>query len=106
MRSRVQWRRWAIVGLAAGSVGFAAGTPAGSAVWTQGPSQPRPTAPAEIRTVVLQPATEDAFDWLDAGIGGAVVVGLALVTAGTSIVLRRRPPQRVPLDPSTPSREE
>jgi hypothetical protein len=78
-----------------------------SAAWAQSPPQPQRPETTRIRTVVLQPATEDAFDWLDAGIGGAVVVGLALVTAGTSIALLRRPQQRVPLDPSTiPSGEE
>src|SRR5262249_21841182 len=102
MRSRMQWRPWAVLGLVAASVGFPVGTPAGSAAWTQSPPQPRPRATTQIRTVVLHPANEDAFDWLDAGIGGAVVVGLGLVTAGTSIVLLRRPQQRVPLDPSTP----
>ena len=105
MGNRMRWRRRAVLGLAAISVGFPAGTLAGSAVWTRGPPQPRPTATTEIRTVVLQPATEDAFDWLDAGIGGAVALGLTLVTAGTSIVLLRQPEQRAPLDPSTPRKE-
>jgi hypothetical protein len=79
--------------------------PAGSAALTWSAPQPRPQATTQIRTVVLDPATEDAFDWLDAGIGGAVGVGLALVTAGASIVLLRRL-QHVPLDPPTPRKEQ
>lgn len=76
------------------------------AVLTPAPPQPRTTATTEVRTVVLQPAADDAFDWLDAGIGGAVAAGLALVTAGASIVLLRRPRQPVPLDQSTSRREQ
>ena len=102
MWSGQHWTRWAALGVTAASIAFAAGTPAGSARWTQGPPQHRPQATTETKTVVLQPATEDGFDWLDAGIGCVVAVGLALVTAGISIVLLRRPQQRAPL-PSTPN---
>jgi len=102
MRSGVQRRGWAVLGLAAASVGM----PAGSVEWTQSPPQPRPRGTTQVRTVVLHPATEDAFDWLDAGIGGAVGLGLALVAAGGSMVLPRRPQRPVPLDQSTPRKEQ
>jgi len=106
MRGGVRWRRWVVLGLAAASVGLPAGMPAGSAAWPQSPPQPRPEETTRIRTVVLHPVTGDAFDWIDAAIGCALAVGLTLVTAGISIVLLRRPQHRVPLDPSTPRKEQ
>jgi hypothetical protein len=92
----MQSRRWTVLGLTAMAVGFFAGTPAGSTP---------PGTTGEVRTVVLQPPADDAFDWIDAGIGGAVAVGLALVAAGTAVVRPRRPRQRVPLDLPTPRKE-
>jgi len=98
MRSWVGWRRWAVLGLAVATIGFAPDPPAGQA-------QPSPKTTGEVRTVVLRPAADDALDWVDAGIGGAAAVGLALVIAGTAVVLRRRPQARVPLDVPTPRKE-
>jgi len=104
--SWMQCRRWAVVGLTAVAVGVLAGTPAGSTGWRNDTAQPPPETTGEVRTVVLRPAADDAFDWVDAGIGGAVALGLALVAAGAWVVLLRRPRQRVPLVPPTARKEQ
>jgi hypothetical protein len=44
-----------------------------------------------VSDVPASPAGGDAFDWLDAGIGAATTVGLALVAGGACVfVLRQR----------------
>jgi hypothetical protein len=48
--------------------------------------------------VVAQPDREEAFDWADAAIGGAAVLGLSLVVAGASLVVLRRSQERVLVD--------
>jgi hypothetical protein len=88
----------ALLGPAALSLVFAA-TAAG--YLDQGaPQQSEP-----ITRVVTQRTPSDSFDWLDAAIGGAAVLGLVLISAGTSLVALRRPQQRVLVD-TQPTRKE
>jgi hypothetical protein len=47
---------------------------------------------------VTQPTSRDAFDWIDAAIGGAVVIGLLLVAVGTALVVLRRAQSHVLVD--------
>jgi hypothetical protein len=42
-----------------------------------------------VSDVPASPAGGDAFDWLDAGIGAATTVGLALVAGGAGVVVLR-----------------
>jgi hypothetical protein len=98
MKEWLQQGRVAI-GLAAVSVAFAAdGVPDGAGGLAEREAQQPPTVTTEIRRVVTQRAREEAFDWLDAAIGGAAVLGLVLVAAGTSSVVLRRAQQRVLAD--------
>ena len=42
---------------------------------------------------LVQPTTDDGFDWVDAGIGSAATLGLILLVAGASLVRLRQGPQ-------------
>ena len=42
---------------------------------------------------LAQPTTGDGFDWIDAGIGSAATLGLALLVAGASMVRMRQAAQ-------------
>jgi hypothetical protein len=71
------------------------------AVWWAGAATARPYIDrpgtgggaliSPVSDVPASPAGGDAFDWLDAGVGAATTVGLALVAGGACVlVLRRR----------------
>jgi hypothetical protein len=77
---------------------FAAGA-AASVLAYGGPHAPRPAgSTTQIVPVVTQPTSRDAFDWIDAAIGGAVVIGLLLVAVGTALVVLRRAQSHVLVD--------
>lgn len=50
----------------------------------------RADRPGPSTAPVAQPVVENAFDWVDAGIGSAATVGLVLLAAGASVLLLRR----------------
>jgi hypothetical protein len=52
----------------------------------------------QIVPVVTQPTTRDPFDWIDAAIGAAAVIGLLLVAVGTASVVLRRMQNQVLVD--------
>jgi hypothetical protein len=98
MKDRSRRRRAAVLGLAAVSLVGAAGVTDANGGHAERSAQPRAHSSAPSKPVTEPRAREDAFDWVDAGIGGAAVLGLTLVTAGTSLVVLRRRPQRVLVD--------
>jgi hypothetical protein len=93
-------RRLTVLGLTAASLVVAVGAA------DAGRRLPDARNGALRTTPVAQPDPGDAFDWLDAGIGGAAVLGLGLVAAGTSVVVARRRQQRVLADIQTSRREQ
>jgi hypothetical protein len=60
-------------------------------------SVPCPTAQAQSadeqsRRPIVVEVRDSGFDWADAGIGGAAVLGLVLAGAGAALVVRPREP--------------
>jgi hypothetical protein len=96
----------AVLGLTTASLILVADATAGESGSTAHRLPRPPTTTTRITPGVAHPAPEDAFDWLDAGIGGAAALGLGLVGAGTSVVVARRRQQRVLADIQTSRREQ
>lgn len=58
------------------------------------PAQGQPAREPSHRPIVVE-VHDDGFDWADAGIGGAAVLGLVLAGAGAALVVR--PPKNRPV---------
>ena len=54
---------------------------------THGPGS---VATITVTPTLVQASAEPSFDWVDAGVGAAAMVGLGLLVAGASIVALRR----------------
>ena len=103
MKDRSPQRRIAF-GVAAVALAFAAGLPDEVGALAE-EAQPAPIVTTRIESLVTPSATEEAFDWLDAAVGGGTVLGLVLVAAGASSAAARRSQQRVLAD-MQPMRKE
>jgi len=96
MKDRSPQRRIAF-GVGAVSLAFAAGM--GDEVSVMAAEvQPAPIVTTRIEPLVTPSANEEAFDWLDAAVGGGTVLGLVLVAAGATSAAARRSQQRVLAD--------
>jgi len=96
MKDRPQQCRIAF-GVAAASLAFAAGIPDDVGALAE-EARPARTVTINVRPLVTPPASDGAFDWLDAAVGGGIVLGLVLVAAGASSAASRRSQQRVLAD--------
>jgi hypothetical protein len=61
-----------------------------SALISQGLTERPATNVVRVDGLASVPAPADAFDWLDAAIGAAGALGLALLAAGGTLAVRRR----------------
>src|SRR3954447_27080164 len=61
-----------------------------AALISQGLMEPPTTNVVRVDRLASVPAPADGFDWLDAAIGAAGALGLALLAAGGTLAVRRR----------------
>src|SRR4051812_31697699 len=61
-----------------------------AALISQGLMEPPATNVVRVDGLASVPAPADGFDWLDAAIGAAGALGLALLAAGGTLAVRRR----------------
>jgi hypothetical protein len=102
----LQRQRIVVLAVSAASLVFAASATDASGGDVQRRAREQSDSITRTTPVVAQPDREEAFDWADAAIGGAAVLGLSLVVAGASVVVLRRSRERVLVDIQSSRKEQ